>query len=166
MNYQIITLLLDYIVINNFNLYFQKKYIKNLRNTSKEFNSCIKQNNLYNRKKACYLLTKTFTDLHLNSTFITSMIHDSKDLKYIFNTINIYGGYGRDPGYEYYSKSLSFYKDDPLNPLKTLRLFTQLNYQTSMKNSIYLKLALSHADKPPYYSRLKEIEEYSAITEY
>jgi hypothetical protein len=166
MNYQVITLILDYIVINNFNLYFQKKYIKNLRHTSKEFNSCIKQNNLYNRKKASYLLTKTFIDLHLNIKNIKCMINDSKDLKYVFNVLNIYGGYGRDPGYEYYSKSLSFYKDDPLNPLKTLRLFTQLNYQTSMKNSIYLNLALSHADKPPYYLRLKEIEEYSAITEY
>lgn len=166
MNYQIINLLLDYIVINNFNLYFQKKYIKNLRHTSKEFNSCIKKNKLYNRKKASYLLSKTFIDLQLNNTFITSMIHDSHDLKYMFNLISIYGGYGRDPGYEYYIKSLSFYKDDPFNPLKTLRLFTKLNYQTSMKNSIYLNLALSHADKPSYYLRLKEIEEYSGITQY
>lgn len=166
MNYQIFTLVLDYIVINHFNLYFKEKYMKNLRYTNKELNSCITQNKLYNRKKASYLLSKTFIDLHITTQTIEYMLNDSNDLKYMFNIFNIYGAYGRDPGYEYYQKSLSFYKDDPLNPLKNLRIFAQLNFHSSMQKSINLKLALSHADKPSHYLRLKETEEYSGISEY
>lgn len=159
MNYQIFTLVFDYITANNFNLYFQENYIKNLRYSNKEFNNWIKENKLYSRKKSAYLLTKTFIGIGYHN--INNILVDSYDLKYIFNSLDVYGSYGRDPGYEYYLNSLSNYKTDPFNPLKSLRLFTKIHYDKSMKKSIYLNLALSHADKPPYYLRLKEIDGYS-----
>ena len=122
------------------------KILNNLRLLCNECNNSIKNDIYFNRKKNGYLLNNILNNININYYPIDVFIQNKDHLKYIFN--NIYNIYiSTDFMSNNYKKNIVFYKYDKLNPLKNLPIFKKSQIKQRMKQSIYLNMALDHADK-------------------
>ena len=65
-----------------------------------------------------------------------------------------------DYGSKLYQKNFFDHRDDKLHPLKNIRKFKYYQIKQQMSNSIMLKLALDHAEKPFSISKIREIDDY------
>ena len=145
----------DYLIVNNY-----YSLIGCCRLISLEHKKIIDSNKLFGRKKSAELLKKTlinFTrDIGINE-FVDNILYTDKVdyYKYTLNCIYNIGsntGYN-DDNYEQYKYKIVHFRYDKLHPLKRLRLFKYNMIKKQMASSIYLNMALDHAEKP--YSILK-----------
>lgn len=82
-----------------------------------------------------------------------------RDFKYLLNCIfDIYTEL--DISYDYYIKNCGNYKNDPLNTFRRLKFISYIKIKRRMKQSIYLNIALDHAEKNYSLAKSRELEDY------
>ena len=148
--------------------------IKILTSLCNNNNLYIKNNIMYKRKKSASLLCKLFINTGYNlytlndlftptNTIISSNSKDSdvlKEYNSYLRTLFDYNFDYNDYGFKLYKKNFFDHRDDKLHPLKNIRKFKYYQIKQQMSNSIMLKLALDHAEKPFSIFKIREIDEY------
>jgi hypothetical protein len=165
-----LTLVFDVVIQNLFDNYYFDDFcgsVCSLRLGCKELKNIIDLNALFQRKKSAYMLESCFQHLSIDSryiygTLIVDEYFDKNEYKYIANSIyNIGVGGGEFSGRSYnnFRKSHYDHTEDKLNPLRTMRLYQYLLAKKKIEKSIYLSLALAHAEKPYSFSKAQTIED-------
>lgn len=164
------TIVVDVVVQNLFDNYYFDEFCESvcqLRMGCKELKNLIDLNALFQRKKSAYKLESCFEHLsfdprYIYGTLIEDDYFDKNNYKYIANCIYNFGIGGSEFSgrtYNNFRKTHYDHTEDKLNPLRRMRLYQYLLGKKNIEKSIYLSLALAHAEKPYSYTKAQTIED-------